>query len=152
MKRIALAGLILALLLSPAVRAQEGGGLAYVSLEDAVALAWENSLSLALSRLNVLEAELNLQQARANNLVQPSPTALLQAERQAEIARRQLLLDQFDLKLEVEEAYYAVLRAQNLVAVLEEALRVPAGSWRLQSSASPGGRGRRPTCSALRAK
>jgi len=124
MKRIALAGLILALLLSPAVRAQEGGGLAYVSLEDAVALAWENSLSLALSRLNVLEAELNLQQARANNLVQPSPTALLQAERQAEIARRQLLLDQFDLKLEVEEAYYAVLRAQNLVAVLEEALRV----------------------------
>ncbi|MFS8572833.1 MAG: hypothetical protein LOD85_07390, partial [Clostridia bacterium] len=61
MKRIALAGLILALLLSPAVRAQEGGGLAYVSLEDAVALAWENSLSLALSRLNVLEAELNLQ-------------------------------------------------------------------------------------------
>ena len=77
-----------------------------------------------MSRLNVQESKLNLAQVQATNLVQPSPTALIQAERQVEIAQRQLLLDHFDLKLEVEEAYYSVLRAQNLVAVLEEALVV----------------------------
>jgi len=124
MKRIAYLVLAIALLLSPAALARAEGETVYLSLDEAVATAFQNSLKLELSRLNVKEAELNLKQARANNLVQPSPTALIQAERQLEIAARQLLLDQFDLKLEVEEAYYSVLRTQNLVAVLEEALRV----------------------------
>lgn len=127
MKRIAWVSLILALLASPVFAATGTGaadGLRLVSLDEAVTLAFENSLKLEISRLNLREAELNLAQVRATNLIQPSPTSLIQAERQAEIARRQLLLDQFDLRLEVEEAYYSVLRAQNLVAVLEEALTV----------------------------
>lgn len=125
MKRFALLVWTVLLLLGPAAAAQaQSEAVVYVSLDEAIALAFQNSLKLELSRLNLREAELNLKQARANNLVQPSPTALIQAERQVEIARRQLLLDQFDLKLEVEEAYYSVLRAQNLIAVLEEALRV----------------------------
>lgn len=126
MKRIALAGLVLALLVAPVVAASPDGqdGMRLVSLDEAISLAFENSLTLELSRLNLQEAELNLAQVRATNLVQPSPTSLIQAERQVEIANRQLILDQFDLRLEVEEAYYSVLRAQNLVAVLEEALVV----------------------------
>lgn len=130
MKHIATVILTISLLLlpaalAPAALAQAGQErLAYVSLDEAVALAFEHSLKLEQSRLSLQEAELGLKQARANNLVQPSPTALIQAERQVDIAARQLLLDQFDLKLEVEEAYYSVLRAQNLIAVLEEALRV----------------------------
>ena len=125
MARIALCGLIITLLLAPAVWAEPANDeLRLISLEEAIAIAFDNSLSLQMSRLNVEEAELNLAQVQATNLVQPSPTALIQAERQLEIAQRQLLLDQFDLKLEVEEAYYSVLRAQNLVAVLQEALTV----------------------------
>lgn len=126
MARMALWGFIVALLLAPAAWAAEpvNDELRLVSLDEAIAIAFENSLALKMSRLTVEEAELNLAQVQATNLVQPSPTALIQAERQADIARRQLILDQFDLKLEVEEAYYSVLRAQNLVAVLEEALVV----------------------------
>src|SRR5690606_20004096 len=105
MARMALWGLIITLLLAPLAWAQPASEeFRLISLDEAIAIAFDNSLSLQMSRLNVEEAELNLAQVQATNLVQPSPTALIQAERQLEIAQRQLLLDQFDLKLEVEEA------------------------------------------------
>src|SRR5690606_21750155 len=42
-----------------------------VSLEEAVAIAFSNSLALKLAHLNLDEAELNLRQVEANNLVRP---------------------------------------------------------------------------------
>lgn len=93
-----------------------------VSLEDAVRLALEHSLALEAAALSVREAEVNLAQAEANNLVQPSPAALIQARSGLEIASLQYLLAQFDTKFEVEEAYYGVLRARNLREVAREAV------------------------------
>lgn len=93
-----------------------------VSLEEAVAIAFSNSLALKLAHLNLDEAELNLRQVEANNLVRPSPTALIEARRRLEIAVQQLRLEEFDLKLQVEEDFYSVLKAQNLARVSEEAL------------------------------
>ena len=74
MARIALCGLIITLLLAPAVWAEPANDeLRLISLEEAIAIAFDNSLTLQMSRLNVDEAELNLAQVQATNLVQPSP-------------------------------------------------------------------------------
>jgi len=115
----ALAALLATLLLPLHPVTARAAGL---SLENAVRLALENSLALEAAALSVREAEVNLAQAEANNLVQPSPAALLQARSGLEVAKLQYLLAQFDVKLEVEEAYYGVLRARNLAQVAREAV------------------------------
>ena len=88
MKRIAFVSLILAFLVAPVWAADSGVevGLRLVSLDEAVSLAFENSLSLEMSRLTSKRRSSTCAQTRATNLVQPSPTSLIQAERQVEIA------------------------------------------------------------------
>lgn len=95
-----------------------------INLDEAITVAFENSLALRLARLNVEEAQFNLRQAEANNLVSPSPTGLIEARHKAAIAVQQLRLDEFDLRSQVEEAYYSVLRASNLVDIVREALEL----------------------------
>lgn len=99
-------------------------GATSLSLEAAVNLSFENSLALEAAKLAVREAEVNLAQAEASSLIQPSPAALLQARSGLEIAQLQFLLAQADVKLEVEEAFYGVLRAQNLMEVAREAVEL----------------------------
>lgn len=125
---LAVTAVALFALMAGGVHAQEvpgvGADMNYVDLEEAIAIAFENSLKLESSRLSLREAELSLEQAEANALINPSPTELLQARRNVDIARQQLLLDRFDVKLEVEESYYGVLRAQQLTEITREALEI----------------------------
>lgn len=93
-------------------------------LEEAIAIAFESSLSLRAAELDLTDARIGLQQAEANNLIQPSPTSLIQAERRLSLAERGVLLARYDVKLAVEESYYGVLRAENLLGIAREALEL----------------------------
>lgn len=92
-----------------------------LKLESAVELAVEQNVELALTKAEVEAARVNLEQVRAQSLVKPSPTMLRQAETALDIAQRNLALAEQDLVLQVEEAYYDVLRLKNLLTVLDEA-------------------------------
>lgn len=122
LRLISVAVLVLIAVLASHAAANSEGDVEWVTLDQAVEIAFQNSLSLQLAHLDVVEAELGLKQAEATNLVTPSPTSLIEARRRVEIATQQLYLQEFDLKLEVEENFYGVLRAQNLRQIAAEAL------------------------------
>lgn len=95
-----------------------------VALDEAIGIAWEQNHAIETARLDYLEAEVGLRQTEANNLVQPSPVALIQARHHLEIAARAIELARLDVELEVKERYYSVLRTQDLMAIAAEALDV----------------------------
>lgn len=104
-------------------QADDAGSLA-LSLADAVDLALENNVELSLEALSVETTRTGLAQVRALNLMEPSPTLLLQAESGLELAKRNLALSEQRIAFEVEEAYYDVLRLQNVLLVLDDALKM----------------------------
>ncbi len=95
-----------------------------VTLDEAIGIALERNYSIISAGLDLKEAELGLRQAEANNLVQPSPVALIQARHRLEIAARALELARLDIELEVKERYYSVLRTKDLMAIAAEAIDV----------------------------
>src|SRR5690625_2201221 len=95
-----------------------------LNLDEVIALAIENDAGLLQSRTEVRASEISLEQAEASNLIQPSPITLFQAEVGLELARRGLDIDQHELLLEVEKDYYNILRLQNLMEVLDDAIRL----------------------------
>lgn len=93
-----------------------------VSLEQALEIARQNSLTIKQAQLKVREAEFNFKQAEAASIMRPSPTLLLQAQSGLDLARQELLLAEDDLALTVETDFYSVLKAENLLQVAQEAL------------------------------
>ncbi|HEY8418508.1 MAG TPA: TolC family protein [Limnochordales bacterium] len=93
-----------------------------LDLRQAVELALAHNVELALARQEVEAAQVALAQAEAMRLINPSPTVLLQAESGLALARRNLALSQQRVAFAVESAYYDVLRLQNLLAVLDDAI------------------------------
>ena len=118
---VALAGILVPAVASGAV---PGDAPRVVSLDEAIRIALEQNRSIINARLDYQDAEVGLRQAEANNLVQPSPVALIQARHRLEIAARSVDLARLDVELEVKERYYGVLRAQDLLAIAQEALDV----------------------------
>ena len=93
-----------------------------VTLDEAFRLAREHNLELRSARIAAEEARVSLDQVRASHLARPDPVALLQAEAAAEVAARQLQLATQQLWLKVAEAYFAVLRTENLMEVTQQGL------------------------------
>lgn len=93
----------------------------YLDLRTAVELAHANNVELKLAELELEKARLGLEQVRAMSLIEPSPTLQLQAEAGVTLAERSLSLTKQRIAFDVEEAYYNVLRLQNVLAVLDEA-------------------------------
>lgn len=93
----------------------------YLDLRTAVELAHANNVELKLAELELEKARLGLEQVRAMSLIEPSPTLQLQAEAGVTLAERSLSLTKQRIAFDVEEAYYNVLRLQNMLAVLDEA-------------------------------
>ncbi|MFS8534116.1 MAG: TolC family protein [Limnochordales bacterium] len=112
----------------PAATAVAGSGqldgekVVRLDLKQAVEMALANNVELALARQEVEAARVGLSQAQAMSLVSPSPTTLLQAEAGVALAERSLALAQQRVAFAVEGAYYDVLRLQNLLAVMDDAL------------------------------
>lgn len=122
---------LLGLLVGAAAVPALGGGLAAaegepavvrLDLRQAVDLALEHNVELLLAREEVEAARVGLAQAQAMSLINPSPTVLLQAESGLALAERSLALSQQRVAFAVEGAYYDVLRLQNLLTVLDDAL------------------------------
>lgn len=98
------------------------GGARSVTLSEAVEIALKNSLSLAAVRLDLEDASLALDQARAENLVRPNPAALVQAENSFDIARRKVQMEEFNTRIAAEQDYYNVLKAADYADIAEKAL------------------------------
>lgn len=88
-----------------------------VSLAEAVGIALEKSLSLKASELAVKDSRLALSQAEAENLINPNPAYLLQAEKNLEIAIRTLAMERYSTTVAVTEAFYSVLKAADYVDI-----------------------------------
>lgn len=93
----------------------------HLDLRAAIELAYQGNVELLLAEQEVESARLGLEQVRALSLIEPSPTLLLQAETGVRLAERSLSLTKQRLAFDVEEAYYNVLRLQNLLTVIDEA-------------------------------
>lgn len=92
-----------------------------ITVDEALKLALENSTDLRTASLDLKSAELALVEAQASDLLRPSPVTLLQAETNLAVARRNLDLAREQLVISTLEAYYNVVRTENLVAVAEDA-------------------------------
>lgn len=97
-------------------------GIKYVTLEEAEAIAFENSVTLELARLAVEEAEFQYKQAEAAMIMKPSPVMLMQAEMGLDVARQKYLTARDELAMEVRSDYFNALRTQNLRKIAEEGL------------------------------
>lgn len=106
------------------VQAAESDGVKKLNLDEVIALALENHAGFLKSRTDVRASEIQLEQAEAANLIQPSPIVLFQAEVGLELARRGLDINQHELLLEVEKDYYNILRLRNLLQVMDDAIRL----------------------------
>ncbi|MGI6035669.1 MAG: TolC family protein [Limnochordia bacterium] len=124
MKRISSLGLVMSILwiMGGLVFAQSNPQM--LDLAKSIELAKEESIQLQLAQLDLEEARLQWEQAKAMSLVQPSPSKLYQAEANLGITEKNLILAEQNLALEVEQDYYNYLRTQNLITVLEEALEL----------------------------
>jgi outer membrane protein TolC len=98
------------------------GAAQVIDLDEAVEEALEKSLSLKASQLEVEDKRLALRQAEAENILKPSPAALLQTQRELEIASQEFLMERYDTAVSVEEAYYSVLKAMDYVNIGDKAL------------------------------
>lgn len=102
----------------------EAGEPLHLSLQQAVELAVADNVQLLQDRLGADTARINLDQVEALSLIEPSPTLLLQAETGLELARRNVALQERQIAFDVESAYYDVLRLQNVLHVLDDAIKM----------------------------
>lgn len=95
-----------------------------LNLDEAIRLALENDPAFLLAQTEVRSAQVMLEQAEAGNLLQPSPSLLFQAQVGLELAERSRDLAERSLILEVQQEYYTLLRIENIIGVLDEAIRL----------------------------
>lgn len=122
-RRALLAVLAFILMVEP-VHAAETEESTPIALTEAIALAKEHNSALQIARLDLEQAQTELAQAQANNLVQPSPPRLIQAESQLDIAERKQTLTFRDVELEVKKAFYSALRSKDLADLAADSLDV----------------------------
>lgn len=118
------AALLLTFFAGGVVGAAEAEDVLALNLEKVIELALENDAGYLLSRNEVRVSEIQLEQAEAGNLIQPNPILLFQAQVGLELAQRGVDLKRHELLLEVEKDYYNILRLQNLLQVMDEAIRL----------------------------
>lgn len=106
----------------PSLAAQAPEPPEVISLSDTVKLAVAHDLKIKKAEIELQEAELSLKEVRAEQYLQPSPVNLLEAENSVTLAKIELETVGQDVTFAVEEAYYELIRQQNLVKVNEEAL------------------------------
>ncbi len=106
----------------PAEDLGETKGVRYVTLGEALEIAQENSTTLEITRLSLQEAQFSYRQAEAAQIMQPSPTMLLQAQAGLDLARQNYLMGLDSLALDVRSDFYNVLRLQNLLDIAQEGL------------------------------
>lgn len=90
------------------------------TLEEAYEAAMENSSDIRDAELALEDARLALQHVRSTGLMAPDPVAELQAESEAELARRNVALVRDQVRLKVAEDFLGVVRLENLIAVAQE--------------------------------
>lgn len=116
-KRIVKVGLIVVCLLLAsscyAADTTNAGKQAPLSLAAALELAKSQSNQVILADLTLEDARLTYEDAKANQMVRPSPTTMQQAENAWQTAQRNRELARIDLDMQVESAYYDVLRATS---------------------------------------
>jgi outer membrane protein TolC len=84
-----------------------------LSLQEAHRIAGKESPAVRLSEIELEEARLAFEDAKANLILRPSVLALRQAESALEAAQAKWELARRDLAMQVEQAYYDVLRTQT---------------------------------------
>ncbi len=94
----------------------------YVSLAEAQAMAAANSHDVKLAALRLEEAQVQLEQAQAAQIMQPSPTLLIQAQAGYDLAMQGYIMAQDDLVLTVKTDFYTVLQLENMLNIAEEGL------------------------------
>ena len=108
--------------LEPSASIPTGEELRYVSLEEAESIALANSHAVQLADLSVQEAELQLEQVQAAQLMQPSPVMMMQVQAGYDLARHAYVMAQDDLSLTVKTDFYTVLQVQNMLEIAREGL------------------------------
>ena len=93
-----------------------------LSLEQAVAIALRDGTAMEKATLELQEEEISYREGRANLLLSPSILQELSLETSWRVAQRNFEMARADQAMEVEEAYYNVLRSERALQISEENL------------------------------
>ncbi len=93
-----------------------------MSLQDALEHARESSKLVELADLTLEEARITYEEAKANHMVRPSAITVQQAENTWQAAQRNRELARIDLDMQVEQAFYDVLRANLALDLAKRSL------------------------------
>ena len=93
-----------------------------LTMEEAVAIAQREGIAAALADLSLEEARLAYMEVQANQILRPSVIAQQQGEDAWEAAQAARQLAELDLALQVEQAYYDVLRTDLAIDLAKRAL------------------------------
>lgn len=93
-----------------------------LSLQEAIALGLQESRAIRRAELNLKLQEVAYREGKANLLLSPSVVSELQLENSWQSARRSFALSKMQLALQIEEAYYNVLRAERALSLARENL------------------------------
>lgn len=102
-----------------------------ITLDEAIALAEEQNAQVRQAAYDLEEARLALEEVRSTALMQPSPIARFQAESNLAISERNLAMAKNAVRLEVAESFLGVLRLENLMDVVREALQLTERQLRI---------------------
>lgn len=83
-----------------------------LALNTAISHAFENSLTMKTAELDLADAKLSYDQAKANNLARASVLSMLQAELNWAVAQQNHSKSKASLIASVQQTYYNVLKAQ----------------------------------------
>lgn len=114
--------LSLVMVLSLAATVQGSEATQYVTLGEAQEIAKANSHGVKLASLRLQEAEVQLEQAQAAQIMQPSPTMLMQAQAGYDLAMQGYIMAQDDLALTVKTDFYTALQLENMLNIAAEGL------------------------------
>lgn len=93
-----------------------------LSLQEAVTLGLQESRAIRRAELNVKLQEVAYREGKANLLLSPSVVSELQLENAWRSAQRSFALSRMQLALQIEEAYYNVLKAERALNLAQENL------------------------------
>lgn len=93
-----------------------------LTMEEAVTIAQRDSIAATLADLSLEEARLAYTEVQANQILRPSVISQQQGENAWEAAQAAWELAQLDLAMQVEQAYYDVLRTDLALDLAKRAL------------------------------
>lgn len=93
-----------------------------LSLKEAIDLGLRESRTIQLAELSLKAQEVNYKEGKANLLLSPSVVSELQLENAWRSAQRNFVLQRMQLALQIEEAYYNVLKAERVLSLARENL------------------------------